>query len=390
MEPILDYLFVAEARSTAADESAPAENYGFAAYQPVYIRDTSAPTIETIYSESLKVDYTDADAGSSDYVINGYITLVFDRDLYLMQGLSNRVAFTKETIMENFALSTASNKITVASGSKSNSTGIRVVKLALNKARDGDVFVANYNVVSQYSSPDPQKQLTLSVRYDDSINRVIVTINPADPWYLAGSANFTPVDVKAPAATGISLSPNSLRLSTDPASDNYVGKIAATILPASAATGKTIEWSVDSSGSSHISLSKTLSQSGEEIAVTAVSAGTATLTAKVGATVTATCTVTVTAPDPTITLNLYRIYLRVGETAQLTATLHNYIGNNYHFEWSSDKSSVASPGLDSSGDTTISANAPGTAIIRVRAYEGQGISNQIATSNCEVVVSAAS
>lgn len=392
MEPILHYLFVAEARSTAADESAPAENYGFAAYQPVYIRDTSAPAIETIYSQDLTVDYTDSSAGSSSYVINGYITLVFDRDLYLMQGLSNRVAFTNKTIKTNFAQSTASNKITVDSGSKSNSTGIRVVKLALSKVRDGDVFVANYNVVSQYSSPDPQKQLTLSVRYDDSINRVIVTINPADPWYLAGSANFTPVDVKAPAATGISLSPNSLRLSTDPASDNYVGKIAATILPASAATGKTIEWTVSVPGSSSpppVSLSRSLTQSGEEITVTPSSAGTATLTATVvgsSPAITATCTVTITAPTPQVTLSQYVIYLASGETAQLTATLKNYNGD-YHFEWVTGKPSVANPGIDDGfGNTTIRAGTAGTATIRVNVYEGQGNSNRIATATCQVEV----
>ena len=247
-------------------------------------------------------------------------------------------------------------------------------------------------MVSQYSSPDPQKQLTLSVRYDDSINRVIVTINPADPWYLAGSANFTPVDVKAPAASGISLSPNLLKLSTDPASDNYVGKIAATILPASAANGKTIEWTVSVPGSSSpppVSLSRSLTQSGEEITVTPSSAGTATLTATVvgsSPAITATCTVTITAPTPQVTLSQYVIYLASGETAQLTATLKNYNGD-YHFEWVTGKPSVANPGIDDGfGNTTIRAGTAGTATIRVNVYEGQGNSNRIATATCQVEV----
>ena len=241
MEPILEYIFVAQARSVVADEGVDANSFGFSAYQPVFIRDTDPPVITRISANRLVVDYIEGGkitGNLAGYLItSGTVTLTFDKDLYLYRTPTLRDAFTTTTIRTNFQYS-SSDSITVQSGTSTNNTErIRSVTLALNNVREGDTFTVNPNVVSLYSSPDPNKMLTLDVRYAEETNEVIFTVTPNDPWFPAGSVRVQAQTLIKPGASGLILSASSLgmeigetaAITATPVPDNALGRITWTI-----------------------------------------------------------------------------------------------------------------------------------------------------------------
>jgi uncharacterized protein YjdB len=133
------------------------------------------------------------------------------------------------------------------------------------------------------------------------------------------------------------------------------------------ATNKTVTWT---SSSSSIA---TVDQNGK---ITAVSEGTATITAKAGDK-TATCSVTVkknTVAVESVTLDKSSLELTEGETATLTATVKPDNATNKTVTWSSDKTSVAT--VDANGKVT--AVAEGTATITAKAGDK--------TATCSVTV----
>ena len=116
--------------------------------------------------------------------------------------------------------------------------------------------------------------------------------------------------------------------------------------------------------------------------VTAVKAGTATITctAKDGSGVKATCEVTVEEPIQLvtgITLNKTSAELKVGETASLTATVSPANATNKEVSWTTSDSSVAT--VTSSG--VVTAIKAGTATITCTAKDGSGVK-----ATCQVTV----
>ena len=163
------------------------------------------------------------------------------------------------------------------------------------------------------------------------------------------------------AVESITLDKSSLELN-----EGETATLAATVPPDNA-TNKTVTWT---SSSSSIA---TVDQNGK---ITAVSEGTATITAKAGDK-TATCSVTVkknTVAVESVTLSKSSLELTEGETATLTATVKPDNATNKTVTWSSDKTSVAT--VDANGKVT--AVAEGTATITAKAGDK--------TATCSVTV----
>ena len=161
--------------------------------------------------------------------------------------------------------------------------------------------------------------------------------------------------------TAISLNKTSLNLDVG---NNE--KLVATVSPEDA-TDKKVTWE-----SSNNSVAKVTSDG----TVSAVSKGTAKITAKTSNGKTATCDVTVKQPITGITLNKKSLELERGEKSKVTATIapSNADGDKT-VKWSSNKTSIATV----SSDGTITAVAKGNATITATTSNGK-------TATCSVTV----
>ena len=163
------------------------------------------------------------------------------------------------------------------------------------------------------------------------------------------------------AVESVTLDKSSLELT-----EGETATLTATVKPDNA-TNKTVTWT---SSSSSIA---TVDQNGK---ITAVSEGTATITAKAGDK-TATCSVTVkknTVAVESVTLDITSTILNTGETLTLTATVKPDNATDKTVTWSSSNSSVAT--VDANGKVT--AVAQGTAIVTAKAGDK--------TATCTVIV----
>ena len=130
-------------------------------------------------------------------------------------------------------------------------------------------------------------------------------------------------------------------------------RLSVTITPSNA-TGKVLKWS--SSNNNVVSVNDGV--------VTGIAPGTATITCVTtdGSKKSASCTVVVKQGVTGITLNKTNITLGVGNSAQLTASVHPSNASNKSVSWSSSNNGVAS--VDNSGRVT--GNGVGTATITCR------------------------
>ena len=169
--------------------------------------------------------------------------------------------------------------------------------------------------------------------------------------------------------TGVSLSSDTLTLNVGESST-----LTATITPDNA-TDKSVAWESDAPGVATV----------ENGTVTAIKAGTATITATAadGSGEKATCTVTVnaaeTVPVQSVSLDKTSLELTEDETAQLTATVKPDDATNKNVTWESSNTSVAT--VNATGEVT--AIGAGTATITVTTVD------QSKTATCEVTVTAA-
>ena len=138
----------------------------------------------------------------------------------------------------------------------------------------------------------------------------------------------------------------------------------ATVLPEDA-TDKAVTWK-----SSNTTVA-TVSNNGN---VTAIKAGSATITASIGG-LSASCVVKVIIPVTSITLNITSKTLKENETLKLTATVKPTDATNPSVTWTTDNPSIAT--VDSIG--TVTALSEGTAIITATAGE--------MTATCTIKVS---
>lgn len=174
------------------------------------------------------------------------------------------------------------------------------------------------------------------------------------------------------AVTDVTLDKTTLSLV-----EEETATLTATVAPANA-TDKTVTWT---SSATDVA---TVDSTGK---VTAVKAGTATITAKAGEK-TAACDVTVTAKTvyaTSVTLSEQTLSLKVGGEAVLTATVLPENATNKKVSWTSDNREVAT--VDQNGKVT--AVAPGEAQIRVSANGLNSAAGLEVCNVCMVTVSEA-
>lgn len=162
------------------------------------------------------------------------------------------------------------------------------------------------------------------------------------------------------AVTGVTLDKSTLNLEV-----GGTAKLTATVAPDNA-TNKNISWS---------SSDEAVAKVGTDGTVTAVTAGTATITVKTeDGEKTATCTVTVTAPAPvsttvtSVALSQATMSIAVGDVAQLTATVKPDSATDKTVTWSSDNTAVATVAADGK----VTGVKAGTANITATANDGSG------------------
>lgn len=189
-----------------------------------------------------------------------------------------------------------------------------------------------------------------------SVGTATVTVTTTD----GGKTATCSVIVDPITVTSVSLNKTTLSLIK-----GGTETLVATIIPSNA-TDQTVIWT-----SSNTSVA-TVDSSGK---VTAISGGSATITASVGG-MTATCAVTVTAPVTGVSLNKASLSLTKGSTETLTATITPSDATNKTVTWSSSNTAVAT--VDSNGKVT--AVAGGTATITVKTSDGNK------TATCAVTV----
>ena len=131
-----------------------------------------------------------------------------------------------------------------------------------------------------------------------------------------------------------------------------VATLTATVLPENA-TDKTVTWSSSNKGVA------TVDKNGN---VTAITAGTATITAAVGS-LTASCAVTVFVPVSSITLNVTNKVLKENETLKLTATVKPTDASHPSVTWTTDRPDIAT--VDDNG--VVTAVSEGVAVITATA-----------------------
>ena len=175
------------------------------------------------------------------------------------------------------------------------------------------------------------------------------------------------VAAKIIEVTGITLSKTELSMT-----EGDTESLTATIAPENA-TDKSVTWTSSDEAVATVSA---------DGVVTAVKAGTATITVASSNGKTATCKVTVAAKiiEVTgITLSNTNINLTEGETATITATITPENATDKSVKWTSSEESVATV----SSDGKVTAVGCGTAVITVSSTDGSGVK-----SECNVTVTA--
>ena len=171
-------------------------------------------------------------------------------------------------------------------------------------------------------------------------------------------------------ASGITLSQHTLTVNA-----GTTAQLVATVSPSNA-SNKSVTWT-----SSNNSVA-TVDYNG---VVTAISAGTCTITATArdGSGVSASCAVTVPKLVSGITLNQSTLNMNVGSTAQLITTVSPSDATNKSVTWSSNNTSVAT--VNANG--LVSAVATGTCTIQATAQDGSGKSGSCAVTVTQLVTS---
>ena len=187
-----------------------------------------------------------------------------------------------------------------------------------------------------------------------------VSVGTANITATCGNATVTcKVTVNPVKATGVILSADNMSLLV-----GQTEKLTVTVLPANT-TDKTVTWKSDNDAVATV---------GSDGTVTAVSVGTANITATCGK-ATATCKVAVNPVEATgVILSADNMSLLVGQTEKLTATVQPANTTDKTITWKSDNEAVATV----SSDGTVTALSVGTA--NITAICGK------ATTTCKVTV----
>lgn len=219
-----------------------------------------------------------------------------------------------------------------------------------------------------YSENNSYATVTSSTRYNATVKGVKATSSCKvyfkcsyfiDGFYRTMDFYYT-ITVKS---TSVSVTSVTLNQSSISLKEGNTYQLSASVYPANA-TNKNVNWS-----SSNTSVASVSSYG----LVSAKSSGTATVTCRAadGSGKYATCRVSVetaTVYVSSITLNKSSLFLGVGETSQLSASVYPTSATNRSVSWAFDDTSVIT--VSSSG--LVTAKSAGTATITCRANDGSG------------------
>ena len=260
---------------------------------------------------------------------------------------------------------TATCKVTVNAPQTVPVTGVTLDKaeLTLEKGSTGTLK----------ATVEPQNATNNTVTWSSSNPEVATVDNGVVTAVSAGTATITvtTADGNHKATCTVTVTPKTVPVSgiqVQGTATLYVGnitKLTAKVEPTNA-TNPAVTWS---------SNNESVATVGTDGTVTAVSAGTATITVTTAdGNKTAECKVTVNAPQTKpvtgVTLNKSAITLEVNGSEKLTATVEPSDATNQNVTWESNATNVATVGQDG----TVTAVSAGTATITATAQDGSGIS----------------
>ena len=190
---------------------------------------------------------------------------------------------------------------------------------------------------------------------------VTITATTTDGSNLSATCSVT---VTGRLATSISLNTTTLSLSV-----NQTSQLTATVLPENA-SDRSVTWTTNNPNVATVN---------SEGVVTAVAAGSATITATTndGSNLSASCAVSVYVPASAISLNTNSLTLEVDETSQLVAYIYPSNTTNKNVTWRSSNTSIARV----SNNGLVTAVAPGSVTITATTTDGTNLS-----ATCSVTV----
>jgi len=289
-------------------------------------------------------------------------------------GLVNAIAAGSATI----TVTTQDGNKTAACAVTVTAATVPVTGVTLNKTT---LALATGGQEQLTETVAPSNATNKTVTWSSSNTAVATVTNGLVKAVAAGSATITvttqdgnktatctvTVTAATVPVTGVTLNKTSLPLTT-----GGEEQLTATVAPSNA-TNKTVTWSSNNTAVATVTNGL----------VKAIAAGTATITVTTqDGNKTATCTVTVTAatvPVTGVSLNKTTLALTAGGEEQLAATVAPSNATNKAVTWSSSdtaKATVSGTGLNA----TVTAVAPGTAIITVTTQDGSK------TATCTVTV----
>ena len=269
------------------------------------------------------------------------------------------------TVTTEDGAKTATCKVTVNAPQTVPVTGVTLDKaeLTLEKGSTGTLK----------ATVEPQNATNNTVTWSSSNPEFVTVANGTVTAVSAGTATITvtTADGNHKATCAVTVNPNTVPVSgiqVQGTASLYVGdtaKLTAKVEPTNA-TNPAVTWS---------SNNESVATVGTDGTVTAVSAGTATITVTTAdGNKTAECKVTVNAPQTKpvtgVTLNRSAITLEVNGSEKLTATVEPSDATNQNVTWESNATNVATVGQDG----TVTAVSAGTATITAIAQDGSGIS----------------
>ena len=271
-------------------------------------------------------------------------------------------------MMVFFALGSAQNANASAKAGEASVYEGSTVTIKLADAYERTLRKSTGVTYQWYSENNSYATVTSSTRYNATVKGVKATSSCKvyfkcsyfiDGFYRTMDFYYT-VTVKS---TNVSVTSVTLNQSSISLKEGNTYQLSASLYPANA-TNKNVNWS-----SSNTSVASVSSYG----LVSAKSSGTATVTCRAadGSGKYATCRVSVetaTVYVASITLNKASLFLGVGETSQLSASVYPTSATNRSVSWASDDTSVIT--VSSSG--LVTAKSAGTATITCRANDGSG------------------
>ncbi len=235
MQDGLRYILLAVAKGK---DNATGHSLGFGAARPLYKIDAGQPTITDIGGR-LNVNYADPRAATAagGYLMDGYITLSFDRPLYLYYetssatGQEHRDPLTGTMLSEHFVTRDTSVFLPVNTSSTEPVREVRI-NIAKTIAEGGGIseneeFIVNGKLSGQFSGPRAEQPLSIGIAFDRDTKKFSATVNYADVWFPSNHVSIVLGTLTMPNAADFTL--NTTNLGT--LRSGETAQLIATLIP---------------------------------------------------------------------------------------------------------------------------------------------------------------